>query len=129
MSGDRIVVDTSLIINLFNGIEEVQELITDRNLFVSIISEIEVLSFPNITTKDSKLLKSFLSECYIVDIEPAIKEITIDIRSRFKVKLPDAVKAATAIYFDLPLFTIDKGLKKITDCRLLFYLCKLNLKI
>ena len=49
MSGDRIVVDTSLIINLFNGIEEVQELITDRNLFVSIISEIEVLSFPNIT--------------------------------------------------------------------------------
>lgn len=115
MSGDRIVVDTSLIINLFNGIEEVQELITDRNLFVSIISEIEVLSFPNITTKDSELLKSFLSECYIVDIEPAIKEITIDIRSRFKVKLPDAVIAATAIYFDLPLFTMDKGFKKITD--------------
>lgn len=115
MSGDRIVVDTSLIINLFNGIEEVQELITDRNLFVSIISEIEVLSFPNITTKDSELLKSFLSECYIVDIEPAIKEITIDIRSRFKVKLPDAVIAATAIYFDLPLFTMDKGFKKIAD--------------
>ena len=115
MSGDRIVVDTSLIINLFNGIEEVQELITDRNLFVSIISEIEVLSFPNITAKDSELLKSFLSECYIVDIEPAIKEITIEIRSKFKVKLPDAVIAATAIYFDLPLFTMDKGFKKITD--------------
>jgi predicted nucleic acid-binding protein len=115
MSGDRIVVDTSLIINLFNGIEEVQELITDRNLFVSVISEIEVLSFPNITTKDSVLLKSFLSECYIVDIEPAIKEITIDIRSKFKVKLPDAVIAATAIYFDLPLFTMDKGFKRITD--------------
>ena len=83
MSGDRIVVDTSLILNLFNGIKEVQELITDRNLFVSIISEIEVLSFPNITPKDSELLKGFLSECYIVDIEPAIKDITIDIRSRF----------------------------------------------
>ncbi len=41
MSGDRIVVDTSLIINLFNGIKEVRELITNRNLFVSIISEIE----------------------------------------------------------------------------------------
>ena len=115
MSGDRIVVDTSLIINLFNGIKEVEELITDRNLFVSIISEIEVLSFPNITAKDSELLKGFLSECYIVDIEPAIKDITIDIRSRFKVKLPDAVIAATAIYFDLPLFTMDKGFQKITD--------------
>ncbi|ASU35924.1 VapC toxin family PIN domain ribonuclease [Mucilaginibacter xinganensis] len=29
--------------------------------------------------------------------------------------MPDAVIAATAIYFDLPLFTMDKGFKKITD--------------
>ncbi|GAC1304241.1 MAG: hypothetical protein NVSMB24_11430 [Mucilaginibacter sp.] len=115
MSGDRIVVDTSLIINLFNGIKEVEELITGRSLFVSIISEIEVLSFPNITAKDSELLKSFLSECYIVDIEPAIKDITIAVRSKFKVKLPDAVIAATALYYDLPLFTMDKGFKKIAD--------------
>jgi hypothetical protein len=42
MSGDSIVADTSLIINLFNGVTEVQELITGRNLFISIISEIEV---------------------------------------------------------------------------------------
>lgn len=115
MSGDRIVIDTSLIINLFNGVTEVQELITGRDLFVSIISEIEVLSFPNITINDSDLLKEFLSECYIVDIEPAIKDITIDIRSKFKIKLPDAVIAATAIYFDLPLFTMDKGFKTIAN--------------
>jgi predicted nucleic acid-binding protein len=115
MSGDRIVIDTSLIINLFNGVTEVQELITGRDLFVSIISEIEVLSSPNITVNDSDLLKEFLSECYIVDIEPAIKDITIDIRSKFKIKLPDAVIAATAIYFDLPLFTMDKGFKKIAN--------------
>jgi|SRR5437588_4286413 len=115
MNGDRIVVDTSLIINLFNGIKEVQELITDRDLFVSIISEIEVLSFPNITSKDSALLKHFLSECYIVDIEPQIKEITIAIRAKFKIKLPDAIIAATAMYYDLPLFTMDNGFKKVTD--------------
>jgi len=115
MSGDRIVVDTSLIINLFNGINEVQELISDRDLFVSVISEIEVLSFPHILPKDSELLKSFLSQCYIVDIEPAIKEITIAIRSKLNIKLPDAVIAATAIYHDLPLFTMDKGFRKIPD--------------
>ncbi len=50
MSGDSIVVDTSFIINLFNGFTEVQELITNRNLFVSVISEIEVLSFPILKT-------------------------------------------------------------------------------
>src|ERR1700744_2580098 len=115
MNGDRIVVDTSLIINLFNGIEEVRELITGRNLFVSIISEIEVLSYPKLTPIDSQLLKDFLSNCYIVDIEPAIKDITIEIRAKYKTKLPDAVIAATAIYFDLPLFTMDKGFHKIAD--------------
>lgn len=46
MSGDSIVIDTSFIINLFNGVPEVQELITNRNLFVFIISKIEILSFP-----------------------------------------------------------------------------------
>lgn len=115
MNGDRIVLDTSLIINLFNGIEEVQKLINGRDLFVSVISEIEILSFPKLSFDDSRLLKQFLSECYIVDIEPAIKEITIDIRSRFKIKLPDAVIAATAIYYNMPLFTMDKGFKRITD--------------
>ena len=90
-------------------------MIEDRSLFVSIISEIEVLSFPDLTVKDTLLIKDFLSECYIVDIEPVIKDITIKIRSKYKVKLPDAVIAATAIYFDLPLFTMDKGFKKIDD--------------
>jgi predicted nucleic acid-binding protein len=115
MNGDRIAIDTSLIINLFNGVKGVRELIEGRELFVSIISEIEVLSFPKLTAQDAVLLKAFLSECYIVDIEPSIKEITIDLRSKFKVKLPDAVIAATAIYYDLPLFTMDKGFEKIED--------------
>jgi predicted nucleic acid-binding protein len=73
MSGDRIVVDTSLIINLFNGVNEVQELITDRDLFVSIISEIEVLSFPNITPEDLGLLKEFLSQCTSLILSPPLR--------------------------------------------------------
>ncbi|MES2268173.1 MAG: type II toxin-antitoxin system VapC family toxin [Bacteroidota bacterium] len=115
MSGDSIVIDTSLIINLFNGVSEVQELIEGRNLFVSIVSEIEVLSFSGLSITDKKLIKDFLSKCHIVDIEPAIKELTIDIRSNTKIKLPDAIIAATAMYYDLPLFTMDKGFKRLPD--------------
>ncbi|RFZ90331.1 type II toxin-antitoxin system VapC family toxin [Mucilaginibacter conchicola] len=115
MSGDSIVIDTSLIINLFNGVDEVHQLIDGRNLFVSIISEIEVLSFPGLSITDNDLLRDFLSKCHIVDIEPAIKELTIKLRSQTKIKLPDAVIAATAIYYDLPLFTMDKGFKRVAD--------------
>jgi predicted nucleic acid-binding protein len=60
-------------------------------------------------------LKDFLSECYIVDIEPQIKELTIDIRSKSKIKLPDSIIAATAIYFDMPLLTTDRGFNRIPD--------------
>ncbi|PJJ79752.1 type II toxin-antitoxin system VapC family toxin [Mucilaginibacter auburnensis] len=115
MSGDNIVIDTSLIINLFNGSDEVVELIKGRTLFVSVISEIEVLSFPQLSDDDKKLIKDFLSHCYIIDIEPAIKDITINLRAQRKIKLPDSVIAATAIYFDIPLFTMDKGFEKIED--------------
>ncbi len=51
MSGNDVVVDTSLIINLFNGVTEVQPLIEGRNLFISVISEIEILSFPKLKNK------------------------------------------------------------------------------
>ena len=121
MSGDSIVIDTSLIINLFNGVTEVQQLIDGRNLFVSIISEIEVLSFFGLSITDKELIKDFLSKCHIVDIEPAIKDLTINIRSNTKIKLPDAVIAATAIYYDLPLFTIDKGFKRLTDLQAVIF--------
>lgn len=115
MSVDSIVIDTSLIINLFNGVSAVKELIAGRNLFVSVITEIEVLSFPGLTNTDKNLLKEFLSKCYIIDLEPAIKEITISVRSSYKIKLPDSIIASTAIYFDMPLFTMDKGFVKVTE--------------
>ncbi|MBD3749263.1 MAG: type II toxin-antitoxin system VapC family toxin [Sphingobacteriales bacterium] len=121
MSGNNIVIDTSLIINLFNGLNGIEQLIKDRNLFVSIITEIEILSFPQLNPQDKKILKKFLSECYIIDIDTNIKDLTIDIRSKHKTKLPDAVIAATAIYFDIPLFTMGKGFEKINGLNAIIF--------
>lgn len=115
MNGGNIVADTSLLINFFKGIKRIDEVIGTHNLFLSVISEIEVLSFPALRINDKKLIRSFLSECVVIDIMPPIKELTISIRANYKTKLPDAVIAATAIYFDIPLFTFDKGFSKITN--------------
>ncbi|MFD1257607.1 type II toxin-antitoxin system VapC family toxin [Mucilaginibacter terrae] len=115
ISGDNIVIDTLLVINLFNGIEQILPLITSRNLYVSVISEIEVLSFPNLTKHDKSLLKDFSGNCYLINLDSPINDITINIRAKYKTKLPDAVIAATAIYYDIPLFTMDKGFKEIDD--------------
>lgn len=115
MSGDNIVADTSVLINFFNGHEFAKEFLEGRNIWLSGISEIEVLSFPGLSVNDKKLIRSFFNECKIIDLTPEIKEVAIEIRSRHKTKLPDAVIAATAIHLDFPLFTMDKGFKKITE--------------
>jgi len=114
MNGNNIIADTSLLINFFNGVAASKRFIEDRTLFVSVITEIELLSFPNLTAVGKKLIKSFLEECIIIDLEEEIKEITIELKTKNKLKLPDAIIAATAIRFDLPLFTMDKDFKKIT---------------
>ena len=113
MNGTNILADTSLIVNYFNGIDVVKEHISKRTIFVSFITELELLSFSNLTVADRKILHSFLSDCFIIEIDNEIKKTTIDLRIKYKIKLPDAIIAATAIRFDLPLFTLDKGFKKI----------------
>jgi hypothetical protein len=49
----------------------------------------------------------------VVDISPAIKRKVIDIRQKVKLKLPDAIIAASAIVLGLPVVTADKQFEKI----------------
>lgn len=64
---------------------------------ISIISEIELLCWPSASEDDILLLKKFISKCVVYELDNAIKLKTIEIRKQFKLKLPDAVIAATAI--------------------------------
>jgi len=117
MSGDNIVADTSILVNFFNGVEVAERFLAERTIFVSVITEIELLCYPDLTNHGRKLIKEFLSECIIIDLEPEIKELIIEIRAKHKTKLPDAAIAATAMKYEFPLFTMDKGFKKITNLK------------
>jgi predicted nucleic acid-binding protein len=44
-----------------------------------------------------------------------IKETAIELKQRYKTKLPDAVIASTALYLDIPLITFDKGFSKFEE--------------
>ena len=50
---------------------------------------------------------------------PDIKKISIELKQKQKIKLPDAVIAATAIYLDIPLLTYGSGFEKIKSLNLL----------
>ena len=115
MNGNKLVADTSLIINLFNGNTLARDVIHQRQPWLSCITEIELLSFPKLSTPEKQLLNKFLDECVILDLTKTIRDATIKIRSSYQLKIPDAIIAATAHYLDLPLVTFDHDFKKIEN--------------
>jgi predicted nucleic acid-binding protein len=98
--------------------------IMDEGMVVSVITRIEVLGC-DLDKNDEKVLRGFLDEVLIIDIGEEIADQTIQIRKTRKIKVPDAIIAATAIVLGLTLLTrnVDdfkgiKGLKVINPWRL-----------
>ena len=80
---------------------------------VSVITEMELLSFPRISPQELSNLQLLLSRCIIIPMDNDIKNKAILIRRAYGTKLPDAIVAATSVCNHLPLLTADKGFKRI----------------
>ena len=72
---------------------------------ISAITEIELLCWKTATEKDLEVLHNFISDALVIELERPIKLKTADIRKAHKIKLPDAIIAATAMVYDLTLIT------------------------
>lgn len=121
MIGNSIVLDTNIILYLLNGDDELASILNKMQLFVSIISEIELLGYQEISAEDKIKIKYFLSECTVVPLNDEIKNICIELKQASKVKTPDAIVAATSIFYQIPLITSDKGFEKIQKLDLFLY--------
>lgn len=117
MNGIDFLVDTNALIYLLDG-NPCMSSYLQKNLSFSVISEMELLSYPGITDQEMGNIKSLLMDCYEISITDEIKEKTIEIRKKYKIKLPDAIVAASAIVNEIPLITADKGFSKITELKL-----------
>ena len=115
MSGHNIVADTSLLVNFFNGVDISKKVMQGQHIWISCITEIELLSYSGLSENEDKLIRSFLNECSIIDLYPSIKELTITFRKKQKLKIPDAIIAATSDYLGFPLVTMDSDFKKLPD--------------
>lgn len=94
---------------------------TKKQNYISFITQLELLSFSELSNKQLKGIQELLNECVIIDLNAEIKNLTVDFRKRFKLKLPDCIIAATAYYLDLPLITADSDFKKIEELNLIYY--------
>ena len=118
MNGFSFVADTNFLISVHEGKEYVEPFL-DSAPIISVISEIELLGWPQLSTKDIQLLRSLLDDCIIFELTADIRKLAIEIRQQIKIKTPDAIIAATSQYLKLPLITSDKGFKNVPGIELI----------
>ncbi len=121
MSGNRILVDTNILIYLMDGDTKLADILDGSQIYISFITELELYAQKTLSVTEKTKIDNVLSLCSIIDINAGIKSSTIAIRQVQNVKLPDCIIAATAIYLGLPLMTADWVFKKIPELDLLTY--------
>jgi predicted nucleic acid-binding protein len=96
MNGNRVLADTNTLIYFFNNHPKALKALDGNEIFVSAITEIELLSFHGLDTDSINAIKEFLKDCSVIEIIPKIRDLTINLKRIKKIKLPDAIVAATA---------------------------------
>jgi len=119
--GKRYLLDSNTVIDYIGGLysaKAVQWLnqIIDEEINVSVITKIEVLSFDPDKDDNYPILIEFFEAAKIFELTHEIVNKTILIRQKQKIKLPDAVIAATALVNGLVLVSRNtKDFKNIPD--------------
>jgi len=110
MNGDFLLDTNVLIMSLNRGL-----IFPKYKYLISVITEIELLSFSKLNKEEEKILREFIKNFEIKFINEEIKEKTIYIRKKTFLKLPDSLIIATAIVNRAILITADKQILKYNN--------------
>lgn len=98
------LIDTNIIIHYLEGEHAVVSFLRGNRgeLAISSITWMETLSYP-FNPDEELLVRAFLREFKMIEISPQVMELSVEIRRMKKMKLPDAIIAASAIHHNLIL--------------------------
>ena len=106
MNGDKYLIDTNIIIYLTQGKLKISDFAKkDDDFYISSITYIETLGYPFSNQDEENEITKFCQMFERIFLTKEIEQQTIHIRKTSKIKLPDAIIAATAIVFGLTLVT------------------------
>lgn len=117
----NILIDTNIALYFLAGDKKLAELLDNTSIHLSFITELELLSYPQLAANEKKEIQSLIRECITVDINYRIKNNTVLIREESKLKFPDAILAATAISEQLPFLSADKDFERVRGLHLFSY--------
>jgi predicted nucleic acid-binding protein len=101
----KYLIDSNTIIDFCNG----KLPINGRNFLmeispeISIITNIELFATKNISQEEYELLEKFVAFSIVHEVDKDLINTTIEIRQTYKIKLPDAIIAATALVYGMTL--------------------------
>ncbi|HEY9341773.1 MAG TPA: type II toxin-antitoxin system VapC family toxin [Hanamia sp.] len=121
MNGNRFLLDTNIILYILSGDKIIANYLRNKILYTSIICEIELFSYKSISLNEEKEIQKFLSKFRIISIDQSVKELSIQLRKRYSLKIPDTIIAATSISLGIPLVTADKGFEQISELTIDLY--------
>jgi predicted nucleic acid-binding protein len=121
MNGNNLIIDTNIALYLLEGNQTIAQLLNGKNIYVSFITQLELLGFKDISLQEISLIEAFLESCIVIDVNQSIKELTISIRRESNIKLPDAIIAATSKYLNMPLISADTGFNRVNEIQFILY--------
>ncbi|HAT76089.1 MAG TPA: VapC toxin family PIN domain ribonuclease [Flavobacterium sp.] len=111
--------DTNFLINVSQDNPIVYPFL-DIDICISFITEIELLGVFSINKTQKSNVQKMLNSCFVMEMNPEIKQITINLKQKYKLKLADAIIAATAIHYNLMFITSDADFKSIKELELIY---------
>jgi len=122
----RWLLDTNVLIDAFAGRPDSVRAITSARtaglewIGYSAITRLEVLGFPGLNAADEMGLRNLLVQFGEAPIDDAVIERAIEIRRSVRIKIPDALVAATALIYEANLLTRNTGdFKNVPDLSVL----------
>lgn len=120
VNGNEILLDTNAFIYFFEGRSKITNLVVNTpDIYYSAISEIELLSATHLTQNEIDQIAAFLSLCHRIDLTSKIINQTIALRRSHKLKVPDAIIAASALELKIPLVSADTHFQKVVGLTLI----------
>lgn len=119
MSGSKILFDTNVFIRFLNGDTSLIPILESADKYISFITEIELFCKPSITPHERAQISELVSSCSIIPYSEGMRDDIIMLRTKYRLKMPDAFIGATALYFKLPVYTFDTGFLDIDSLDIL----------